>query len=75
MLEQGAHVDAQGAYPKNHDHYYSSTALVAAALSGYEKIVELLLSAGANVNAASKQYRNAVQAAARSGNIEIVSFS
>ncbi|CAG7940462.1 unnamed protein product [Penicillium salamii] len=47
-------------------------ALQAAALGGYERIVEILLGAGADVNAPGGLYGNALQAAAHRGNPETV---
>ncbi|KAJ5941941.1 hypothetical protein N7516_002109 [Penicillium verrucosum] len=50
----------------------SGGALQAASLAGHQRVVVILLGAGADVNAPGGKYSNALQAAAFTGNTEIV---
>lgn len=63
LLGQGADANAQGGY--------YGTALQAASSTGHEKVVELLLRNGANVNARGK-YDTALHAASTKGNDKVV---
>ena len=52
--------------------YLGDTALIAATSGGYDEIVQMLLAAGAPVNAANQDQRTALMAAALRGDVKLV---
>ncbi|RYP75133.1 hypothetical protein DL771_002594 [Monosporascus sp. 5C6A] len=80
LLARGHDVDPQGGYGKWADGYrrgnwkdgYYGNALQAASANGHEKVVKLLLSKGADVNAQGGTYGNALQEASANGHEKVV---
>ena len=63
MLNAGADVNMQGKY---------GNALQVASIKGHKEVVQLLLDAGANVNAQGGYYIYAIYAAANQGHEEVI---
>ncbi|OCK98553.1 ankyrin, partial [Cenococcum geophilum 1.58] len=60
LLENGAKIEAR-------EEEYDGTALHLAAANGHEKVIEVLLEMGADIQATGGVYSNAVQAAIAKG--------